>query len=72
MGLLLDSLGYTDLAEKWLSSALHEDIDYRPGHAALADFYERHGREPTQAAEQRRLAAGAKAPDPEARPEQKP
>jgi tetratricopeptide (TPR) repeat protein len=65
MGLLMDALGYPDVGEKWLVSALNEDPDYRPGHAALADFYERHHREPEQAAEHRRLARGARAPDPD-------
>jgi tetratricopeptide (TPR) repeat protein len=72
MGVLFDALGYPEVAEKWLFSALNEDPDYRPGHAALADFYERHQREPEQAAEHRRLARGAKAPDPDARPDRKP
>ena len=64
MGVLLDALGYSDVAEKWLFSALNEDPDYRPAHAALADFYRRHQREPEQVAEQRRLARGARAPTP--------
>jgi tetratricopeptide (TPR) repeat protein len=72
LGVLLDSLGYADVAEGWLDSALALDPDYGPAHAALADFYERHGREPDLAAEHRRLARGAKAPDPDARPPQKP
>jgi tetratricopeptide (TPR) repeat protein len=72
MGVLLDALGYTDVAEKWLYSALNEDPDYRPGHAALADFLERHQRHPEQVAEQRRLARGAAAPDPDARPPKAP
>ncbi|HEX5269002.1 MAG TPA: tetratricopeptide repeat protein [Gemmataceae bacterium] len=72
MGVLLDALGYTDVAEKWLYSALHEDPDYRPGHAALADFLERHQGDPARVAEYRRLAAGASAPDPDARPKKKP
>jgi len=72
MGVLLDLLGYTDMAEKWLYSALHEDPDYRPAHAALADFYDRHQRDPAKAAEHRAQARGAKAPDPDARPAKKP
>jgi tetratricopeptide (TPR) repeat protein len=74
IGVLLDSLGHADLAEKWLYSALHEDADYRPAHAALADFYERH-RKPDKAAEHRELARGATAPDPDvprAKAEKKP
>ena len=66
MGQLLDLLGHTDLAEKWLYSALHEDADYQPAHAALADFYERHQRDPEKAAEHRALAHGTRAPDPDA------
>jgi tetratricopeptide (TPR) repeat protein len=72
MGVLHDALGSPDVAEKWLLSSVIEDPEYRPGHAALADFYERHQREPDQVAEHRRLAKGAKAPDPDARPEKKP
>lgn len=68
MGVLLDALGHTEVAEKWLYSALREDPDYRPAHAALADFYERHGRDPEKAAEHRAQARGAQAPDPDARP----
>jgi Flp pilus assembly protein TadD len=71
MGVLCDSLGYTDLAEKWLASALHEDPDYRPAHAALADFYERHRRDPEKAAAHRSAAQGVTAPDPDARPAKK-
>src|SRR5207244_1950483 len=71
LGVLYDDMGYTDVAEKWLYSALHEDADYGPAHAALADFYERHHRDPGKAAEHRRLARGAKAPDPDAKPEKK-
>jgi tetratricopeptide (TPR) repeat protein len=40
LGVLLLDLGYTDLGERWLLSALNQDRDYRPAHAALADFYE--------------------------------
>jgi predicted Zn-dependent protease len=71
MGVLCDSLGHADVAERWLYSALHEDPDYRPAHAALADFYERHQRDPAKAAEHRRQARGAKAPDPDERPTKK-
>jgi tetratricopeptide (TPR) repeat protein len=72
MGVIYDSLGHTDVAEKWLASALHEDPDYRPAHAALADFYERHQRDPAAVEEHRRLAQGAAAPDPDERPAKKP
>jgi tetratricopeptide (TPR) repeat protein len=66
MGVLCDSLGFTDLAEKWLYSALHEDEDYRPAHAALADFYERHLGDPELIKSHREQARGATAPDPDA------
>ncbi len=59
MGELLDLLGYPDMAEKWMYSALHEDPDYLPAHAALADFYERHQRDPDKAATHRAQAHGA-------------
>jgi len=72
MGVLLDALGHTDLAEKWLYSSLHEDPDYLPAHAALADFYQRHQRDAGKVEEHRRLARGAKAPDPDARAVKKP
>jgi tetratricopeptide (TPR) repeat protein len=72
MGVLYASLGNLDVAENWLTSALYVDRDYGPAHAALADLYERQGRDPQQVAEQRRLARGAKAPDPDARPVTKP
>jgi tetratricopeptide (TPR) repeat protein len=72
MGVLCDSLGYTDVAEKWLTSALHEDPNYRPAHAALADFYERHRRDPEKAEAERRAAQGVQAPDPDVRPAKKP
>ncbi len=71
LGVLYDSLGNAQAAENWLTSALHEDPDYGPAHAALADFYERHQRDPDRIAEERRLARGAKAPDPDARPAKK-
>ena len=44
MGILYDNLDNPEWAERWLSSALHEDPNYRPGYAAFADFYERHHR----------------------------
>src|SRR5262249_26480945 len=76
LGVLLDSLGYTDVAERWLGSALKlaRDLkaDEAPVHAALADFYERHQGDAALVAEHRRLARGARAPDPDARPPQKP
>jgi predicted Zn-dependent protease len=72
MGILLDLMGYTEVAEKWLYSALYEDPDYLPAHAALADFYERHQRGTDKVEEHRRLAQGAKAPDPDARSQKKP
>ncbi len=71
MGVLCDSLGYTELAERWLYSALHEDPDYGPAHAALADFYERHLGDPADIKSHRELAHGAAAPDPDAHPAKK-
>ncbi len=55
MGTVLLELGYDELGERWLRSALHEKPDYRPAHAALAGYYERKG-DAAQAAEQRRAA----------------
>ena len=72
MGELLDLLGYPDMAEKWMYSALHEDPDYLPAHAALADFYEHHQRDPDKAATHRAQAHGSRAPDPDAHPDKKP
>jgi predicted Zn-dependent protease len=43
MGTLLLSLGYKDVGEQWLLSALREKPDYAPAHKALADFYEEQG-----------------------------
>jgi predicted Zn-dependent protease len=68
MGVLLDSLGDSELGEWWMQSALYENPDYRPAHAALADFYERHGDDPAKIEEHRALAGGATAPDPDATP----
>jgi tetratricopeptide (TPR) repeat protein len=53
MGLLLLRAGHDQAGEGWLQSALSLDADYRPAHAALADYYERHG-DATRAAEHRR------------------
>src|SRR5262249_35079092 len=55
MGLLLLRSGQESAAESWLLSALSLDPDYRPAHAALADYYERQG-DATRAAEHRRRA----------------
>jgi tetratricopeptide (TPR) repeat protein len=58
MGTLLISLGYKDVGERWLLSALHEKPDYAPAHKALADFYEEQG-DAEKAAEHRGFAAAA-------------
>jgi tetratricopeptide (TPR) repeat protein len=71
MGVLCDSLGYTELAEKWLFSALHEDPDYGPAHAALAEYYERHLGDAALVKSHREQARGAAAPDPDAHPSKK-
>jgi tetratricopeptide (TPR) repeat protein len=55
LGTLLISLGYDDLGERWLFSALHLDPDYGPAHAALADYYQEHG-DRAKASEHRRQA----------------
>jgi tetratricopeptide (TPR) repeat protein len=55
MGVLLLRGGHKDVGEKWLHSALGLDPDYRPAHAALAEYYERQG-DPQRAAEHRRRA----------------
>ena len=71
-GVLCDCLGESEVAEKWLFSALHEDPGYGPAHAALADFYQHHQGDAEQVAMHRRLAGAARAPDPDARPPGKP
>jgi predicted Zn-dependent protease len=43
LGTLLLSLGYKDVGEIWLLSALREKPDYAPAHKALAALYEEQG-----------------------------
>ena len=43
MGSLLISLDQKELGRTWLLSALQNDPDYRPAHAALADYYQQTG-----------------------------
>jgi predicted Zn-dependent protease len=57
LGTLLLSLGYKEVGESWLLSALHEKADYAPAHKALADYYEEQG-DPEKAAYHRQEAAG--------------
>jgi tetratricopeptide (TPR) repeat protein len=55
--MILIELGEKELGAKWLSSALHEDSNYKPAHAALADYYESIG-QTEKAKEERDLAKG--------------
>jgi predicted Zn-dependent protease len=43
LGTLLIGLGYANVGEGWLLSALHLDPGYHPAHAALADYYQGRG-----------------------------
>jgi tetratricopeptide (TPR) repeat protein len=63
MGTLLISLGQPDLGERWLLSALHENANFKPAHAALADLYEKRG-DGDKAAEHRQQAGAAASPAP--------
>jgi predicted Zn-dependent protease len=44
MGVLLIRTGHADIGERWLHSSLGLDPNYKPAHAALADYYERTGK----------------------------
>lgn len=55
MGVLLLRGGHKAVGESWLLSALALDPDYRPAHAALADYYQSQG-DSSRAAEHRRRA----------------
>src|SRR5205085_1525002 len=55
MATLLLRAGNRAVAEHWLRSALNLDPDYRPAHAALAEYYEQEG-DSQRAAEHRRRA----------------
>jgi tetratricopeptide (TPR) repeat protein len=58
MGLLLLRTGQESAGEGWLQSALSLDPDYRPAHAALAEYYARQG-DANRAADHRRRSGGA-------------
>jgi tetratricopeptide (TPR) repeat protein len=60
LGTLLLGLGYDQLAERWLHSALQKDPGYKPAHGALAAFYQAHGN-PEKAAFHRQQAEAAAA-----------
>jgi tetratricopeptide (TPR) repeat protein len=55
MGTLLLRAGHKEVGESWLLSALSLDPNYRPAHAALADYYESQG-DATKAKEHLRKA----------------
>ncbi len=55
MGVLLLRGGYKDVGERWLKSALGLNPDYKPAHAALAEYYQQQG-DRERAAEHRRRA----------------
>ncbi len=59
IGWLLLTLGHDDKAFPWLVSALEQDPDHGPTHAALAEYYETLGDQ--AAARNHRLAAAGKA-----------
>jgi tetratricopeptide (TPR) repeat protein len=56
LGALLEKMGHADLALRWYHSALLQDAEYGPAHAALARYYERAG-DLEQAAQHRQPAA---------------
>jgi Tfp pilus assembly protein PilF len=51
-------MGHNDLALGWYHSALQQDPDYGPAHAALARHYKRAG--DAEQAERHRRAAGSR------------
>ncbi len=55
LGKLFLESGQPEVGEAWLLSALRLDADYRPAHAALADYYRQRG-DAARAAEHRRQA----------------
>jgi predicted Zn-dependent protease len=59
LGQLLLDLGHADVGRDWLLSALQLDPDYRPAHAALAEYYSSRGNA-VRAAEHRQKAQPAK------------
>jgi tetratricopeptide (TPR) repeat protein len=59
LGTIMLRIGQDEYGERWLLSALQCDLQYRPAHAALADYYQRKGEE-TKAAHHR---AQARTPD---------
>jgi tetratricopeptide (TPR) repeat protein len=56
MGTLSINLGQDDVGLGWLLSALQKAPDYKPAHAALAEYYDRKGNS-RQAAHHRQLAS---------------
>jgi tetratricopeptide (TPR) repeat protein len=56
MGTLSISLGQDEVGLGWLLSALQKAPDYKPAHAALADYYDRKG-DSRQAVHHRQLAS---------------
>jgi tetratricopeptide (TPR) repeat protein len=58
MGTLCFEFGQDEVGLGWLLSALQKAPDYRPAHAALAQYYERKG-DSQRAAQHRQLAAQA-------------
>ena len=58
---IMQTVGQDDLSLAWLLSALKQDASFAPAHAALAEYYERHG-DAGQAAEHRRLAGAPARP----------
>jgi tetratricopeptide (TPR) repeat protein len=43
LGILLIQMGHKEVGSRWLLSALRLDEEYRPAHAALADYYQAEG-----------------------------
>jgi tetratricopeptide (TPR) repeat protein len=58
MGTLSIGLGQGEVGLGWLLSALQKDRDYKPAHAALADYYEHKG-DSEKADYHRKLASGS-------------
>jgi tetratricopeptide (TPR) repeat protein len=55
LGTLLLRTGRADLGERWLIGALKLDANYRPAHAALADYYQAHGDADKAASHRKRM-----------------
>jgi tetratricopeptide (TPR) repeat protein len=67
LGKLLTSLGQEESGAVWLHSALRQDPNYQPAHAALADYYEK-TKDEEQAAYHREQAQTLPPPPPPAKP----